>query len=57
MEKLIFLAAIPTIQSAIKATGADGECDRVQLDCYDLDVNELKKLRGKRIKVILEEAE
>lgn len=52
MEKMTFEGAIPSIQTAI--TCGD-DCDRLKLDCYNIDTNALKRMKGKQIRVTLEE--
>lgn len=52
---LEFLAVLPSIQSAIKVGGGQEDSDRIQFDCYSLDINQLKSLRGKRLKIKIEE--
>jgi len=52
MEKLNFEAAIPQIQTAISC---GDDCDRLKLDCYNLDINTLKTLKGKRLLITIEE--
>ena len=48
-----FQAAFPTTQGAIRIEGGEGGCDRIQLDCYGMDILVIKALRGKTFKVIL----
>jgi|GEM_PF-5657137 len=53
--KIEFTGAIPSLQSSIQVNGTEGECTRIKLDCYEVELDRLTKLRGKAFKVTLEE--
>jgi hypothetical protein len=54
MPMLSFQATIPITSSAIRVGGGQGECARIQFDCYvGTSVDELLKLRGQQLMVIV----
>lgn len=50
-----FTASLPPIQSAIKVDGGEKGAVRIQLDCYLEELNELARLRGKKLEVEIRE--
>ena len=59
MEKVVFIASLPDILSAINIAGQDGN-SRIKLDIPASDVNavvQLIELRGQVFKVTIEQVE
>lgn len=48
-----FGASIPPVDAAIKISGGQGEEVRLVLSCHITNVNELMKLRGQALHVIM----
>lgn len=50
-----FTAIIAGLQSAIMIEGGQGGATRIRFDAYDVDINKLMDLRGKKLSIEIKE--